>query len=323
MSCTSQWRLTWTVAITATAIAALPARASAHCFVGARFLPATLNTDDPCVADEMSLPTIAWSRTADVPAASEVDISAELAKRITESFGIVIGETWSQIRQPGGPTLAGFNNLETAFQYQLIKDGPHELAAMAGLILEWGGTGATNSGLADSFSTLSPTVYVGKGFGELPDSLNWARPFAATFEASYNVPTRSYDPVAAAFIPQTVSYSGSLQYSLPYLHANVVDLGLPDFFNHLIPIVEANFQTPVANNRGTSFVTTGFIDPGVILVGPDFQIGVEALIPINPESGSGVGVLGQLHLYLDDMFPTTLGRPLIGGGTQPAKPAGG
>ena len=32
--------------------------AFAHCFVGARFFPATLATDDPCVADEMSLPTV-------------------------------------------------------------------------------------------------------------------------------------------------------------------------------------------------------------------------------------------------------------------------
>jgi hypothetical protein len=34
----------------------------AHCFVGPRFLPATLATDDPCVADQISLPTVAWSR---------------------------------------------------------------------------------------------------------------------------------------------------------------------------------------------------------------------------------------------------------------------
>jgi hypothetical protein len=58
-----------------------------------------------------------------------------------------------------------------------------------------------------------------------------------------------------------VSYSASLQYSLPYLHANVIDLGLPDFFSHLIPIVEVSFVTPVANNFGNSFVTTGFIGP--------------------------------------------------------------
>jgi hypothetical protein len=32
--------------------------ASAHCIVGNRFFPATLNVDDPCVADELSMPTI-------------------------------------------------------------------------------------------------------------------------------------------------------------------------------------------------------------------------------------------------------------------------
>jgi hypothetical protein len=107
---------------------------------------------------------------------------------------------------------------------------------------------------------------------------------------------------------------------MPYLHQNVVDLGLPDFINHLIPIVEANFQTPVANNLGNSYVTTGFINPGVIWVGSYFQVGIEAIIPINRQSGSGVGVLGQVHLYLDDIFPTTFGQPLIGGRTLPAKP---
>ena len=47
--------------------------------------------------------------------------------------------------------------------------------------------------------------------------------------------------------PRFLTYSGSLQFSMPYLKSNVVDLGLPDFINHLIPIVEARFQTPVAN----------------------------------------------------------------------------
>jgi hypothetical protein len=35
-----------------------------------------------------------------------------------------------------------------------------------------------------------------------------------------------------------------------------------------------------------------------------------SLFPVNRASGTGVGFLGQLHLYLDDMFPTTIGRPL-------------
>jgi hypothetical protein len=111
--------------------AALPfTDAFAHCFVGARFFPATLATDDPCVADELSLPTVSWSRTADTPPATEWDVSGELSKRITADFGISIGETWTQIRGPGGPTMAGFDNLETTAQYQLLKDNSHELAML-------------------------------------------------------------------------------------------------------------------------------------------------------------------------------------------------
>src|ERR1700732_2856887 len=152
--------------------------AFAHCFVGARFFPATLATDDPCVADEMSLPTVSWSRTADVPPATAWEVSVDLAKRITEDFGIVIGDRWSQIHGPGGPIMAGFGNLETTAQYQLLKDNSHELAMLLGLIVDWGGTGASNSGIATAFSVLTPTYYFGKGFGDLPDSAGWLRAFA-------------------------------------------------------------------------------------------------------------------------------------------------
>jgi hypothetical protein len=112
--------------------------ASAHCFVGARFFPATLATDDPCVADEMSLPTVSWSKTGDMPSGIEWDVSGEISKRITEDFGVSIGETWTQIRVPGSPTMAGFADLETTFQYQLLKDNSHELVMLLGLIVDWG-----------------------------------------------------------------------------------------------------------------------------------------------------------------------------------------
>jgi hypothetical protein len=83
--------------------------------------------------------------------------------------------------------------------------------------------------------------------------------------------------------------------------------------------VEADMQTPVANNYGNSFVTTGTINPGVIWVGSYFQVGLETPIPVNGQSGHGIGVLGQLHLYLDDMFPQTIGQPLIGKSAAPQK----
>ena len=94
----------------------------------------------------------------------------ELSKRITEDFGVSIGDAWTQIRQPGSPTMAGFGDLETTFQYQLLKDGSHELAMLLGLIVDWGGTGAINSGIGTSYSVLTPTFYFGKGFGDLPDT---------------------------------------------------------------------------------------------------------------------------------------------------------
>jgi hypothetical protein len=301
--------------------------ALAHCFVGARFLPATLATDDPCVADEMSLPTIAAFKNGDDPSARELDLSVDFAKRITENFGITVGETWTHLAPPGGPHASGFQNLETAFQYQLLKNAPHELALLAGLVVEWGGTGAAQVG-AERFSRIAPTFYFGKGFGDLPDSAGWVRAFALTGQVGYSIPssasTTSVDPDSGAIVvtpnPQLLVYGGSLQYSMPYLKSNVVDLGLPDFVNHLIPIVEAQLQTPVANNFGQPWVTTGTVNPGVIWIGDYFQVGVEAIVPINRASGTGVGVLAQLHLYLDDMFPTTIGKPLFGTAPPPQKP---
>jgi hypothetical protein len=199
-----------------------------------------------------------------------------------------------------------------------MKDASHEFAMLVGLGVEWGGTGNTGAGLATSYSVLTPSFNFGQGFGQLPDTIGWARPLAFTGQVGYQVPTTSFDVGQGTFIPQVLVYGGSLQYSMPYLKSEVKDLGLPDLINHLIPIVEAQFATPVANNLGNSFVTTGTINPGVIWVGSYFQVGLEAVIPVNRDSGTGVGFLGQFHLYLDDIFPKSYGQPLIGGtSTQP------
>jgi len=292
--------------------------AFAHCVVGNRFFPATLNVDDPCVADELSLPTISSFKTGDNPAANELDISGEFSKTITEDFGVSVGSTWTQLRTPGSPTATGFKNLETAFQYQLLKDPTHEFAMMASLGIEWGGTGASSVG-ADPFTTYTPTLDVGKGFGDLPTEAGWLRAFAVTGSLGYAIPgsasTTSVDPdtgdVTVTQNPRVLQWGGSLQYSMPYLKSAVVDLGLPDFANQLIPIVEAQFSTPVANTADSGAKTTGTVNPGIIYVGDTYQVGVEAIVPINRDSGGNIGVIGQLHLYLDDMFPKTLGRPLI------------
>ena len=313
------YRFLLRVAALAVLVASTPVSdALAHCFVGGRFLPATLAVDDPCVADELSLPTISIFKNGDDPSARQLDISTEFSKRITDTFGVSVGSTWTHLRPPGGLSASGFQNFETTFKYQFLTYAPAELVMSAGVTVEWGNTGAASVG-AETFSTITPQIYLGKGFGDLPEGAGWLRAFAVTAQVGYAIPTNSsgitIDPdtgiADVELHPQFLKYGGSLQYSMPYLKSSVIDLGLPDFINHLIPIVEAQFQTPVANNFNTGIGTTGTVNPGVIWVGDYFQVGIEAMIPINRASGTGVGAIAQLHIYLDDLFPNTIGKPLF------------
>ena len=241
--------------------------ANAHCIIGNRFFPATLIVDDPCVNDELSIPTIAAFKNGDVPSADELDISGEYSKTITENFGVSLGETWVHLNEPGSGTHAGFDNLETSFKYQFVSDASGELAMSASLDLDWGGTGSSSIG-AESFTTLTPTLFVGKGFGFLPDSMKYFKPFAVTAQLGYSIPTESSTAEIDADTgllttspnPRFFNWGGSLQYSLPYLKSSVQDLGLPAFVNRLVPLVEWNLSTQVSDLDGGES-TTGTIKP--------------------------------------------------------------
>ena len=43
------------------------------------------------------------------------------------------------------------------------------------------------------------------------------------------------------------------------------------------------------------------------------ELGLEAVIPINERTGKNVGFRAQIHFFLDDIFPNTVGRPFFGG----------
>ena len=325
----------WRAGLPGLAIALVPlTQSAAHEIVGNRFFPATLGIDDPGVNDELSIPTIAAFKTGDDPSFRQRDISGEFSKRITEAFAVSFGTTYSFLSPPGGPTgmgANGFQNLETTFKYRVFKNPEHEFVMSVGLSVEWGGTGAKSVG-ADPFNTYTPTIYFGKGLGDLPDTVSWLRPVAITGQVGYAIPGRNFttsvgiDPdtgeltADTEFHPRVLNWGGTIQYSMPYLKSSVVDLGLPEFINHLIPLVEVNLQTPVANTLTSGTATTGTINPGVIWVGNKFQVAVEALIPINRQSGTNVGFIAQLHLYLDDIDPRGIGKPIFGGAVQPASP---
>ena len=101
--------------------------------------------------------------------------------------------------------------------------------------------------------------------------------------------------------PKVVNWGFTLQYSLQYLQSYVRDVGLPAPFNRMIPLVEFAMQTPVEGPQ--SGRTTGTINPGLIWFGRYIQLGLEMQIPVNRQSGKNVGVLGQIHFFLDDIAP--------------------
>ncbi len=293
-----------------------------HGFAGARFFPATLSTDDPFVADELSLPTVSTIRTSDDGGTRESDISVDIAKRITPEFGIEIGEALTVLNPHHGPATNGFGNLELSGKYQFLKNDAHEAIVSVGLGVEIGGTGSSSIG-SDSFSTWSPSISFGKGFGDFPDALRFLKPIALTGVASVAIPTSASTrsitvneqtderDIEVERHPDVLEWGFALEYSVIYLQSQVQDMHLPPPIDRLIPLVEFALETPL--NRGAGGPTTGTISPGVIWAGKYFQVGVEAVIPINEHTADNVGVIAQLHFFLDDLFPHTIGRPLFGG----------
>jgi hypothetical protein len=291
---------------------------SAHGFAGARFFPATLVVDDPFVADELSLPTVSYFKnpaSGDSPATGETDISAEFSKVIFPHFGISVSDTLIHLSPQGGASQTGFGNLEVGGKYEFFVSAPHETILSFGLDVEIGKTGASSVG-ADPFSTFAPAFFFGKGFGDLPDSLAFLKPFAITGLLGVTFPTRAGtvtvtdEGTTTEQNPNVLQWGIVLEYSIPYLQSYVKDIGLPAPFDRMFPVVELNFQSPFNRNGGQ---TTGTVNPGLIWSGQYFQVGVEAMIPINSQTGHNVGVIGQLHFYLDDLFPTVFGKPIFGG----------
>ena len=101
----SSFRFTTGAAAAALAIAIIgtampPKHAAAHGFAGQRFFPATILTDDPFVADEVSLPTVTRPPTG-LDRSQELDLDVDLAKRITPDIGFTIGQGWTHLQAKG------------------------------------------------------------------------------------------------------------------------------------------------------------------------------------------------------------------------------
>lgn len=326
--------MTRTTLAAAAALSALlggPA-AHAHAVAGARTFPVTLTIDDPGVADEASIPTFSVQRQPDDPDSGrgwQYNLAAEFDKRITEHLGVGVNGGYTVRTAQFGKTQTGFQNLNVSLKYQAWVNAPHEAILSLGVIREIARTGTAHTG-ADQFGSTTPTAYFGKGFGDLP--IPALRPFAITGTVGYTVADKKLKALGGGPSDGGANGAGgvtgiaaqqfntgyanrwvgglSLQYSLPYLASQVRDLGLPEFVNRLTPLVEVAYSSPASSpsNLGTQVV----VAPGVIYGADSFQVGLEALIPANRASGRFVGVVTQLHLFFDDLFPNSLGKPLFG-----------
>ena len=296
--------------------------AGAHGLAGKRFFPSTLATEDPFVSDELTLPYILHIKrpaSGDEPATRETEISGEISKRITRFFGFSLEGELVHLDPDHAASKTGFGNLEIGLKWQAFTSAEHEALVSLGLGWEVGGTGRKATE-AESFDVVTPSVFFGKGFGDLPDSLWILKPLALTGSAGVAIPTRSRTRTVTVEggeveeeierHPHLLQWGFALEYSLPYLTSFVRDVGLPSFFRRLIPLVEVELQTPL--DRGQGGRTTGTVNPGIIWAGRFFQVGVEAVVPINERTGKNVGVRAMLHFFLDDLFPTSFGRPLFG-----------
>jgi hypothetical protein len=305
--------------------------ASAHGLIGQRFFPATLTIDDPFVADELSLPTVLHIRNRgsdDGPPALQTDLSGELSKRLSPNLGLSLGGSYTFLDPIPGESTSGFDNMEVSLKYVFWQNPEHELLVSAGVSWDVGGTGSKKIG-AESFDTVTPQLFFGKGFGDLTGALDWVRPAALTGAFGLDIPTRRFNTtysldddgnveITRELNAKTFNWGFSVQYNLQYLQSFVQDVGLPQPFNRMIPIVEFAMQTPIEGPHAGR--TTGTINPGIIWFGRYFQLGLEAVIPVNTMSGKNVGVLAQIHFYLDDIAPKIFTWTPFNGVLGPTQP---
>jgi hypothetical protein len=285
---------------------ATPQLADAHAIAGDRTFPVTLTLDDPGVADELTLPQIVTQSGAGP--SNVTQYQWEFDKRITDTTALIYNHGYDINTASGSKRATGFENPVITGKWQAYVNAPHEFILSLGVQRELPPDLHTLTVQGDAHGGTSPTLYFGKGFGDLP--VQWLRPFAITGEVIYTIPDV---PINGAQTnngsPRTLFGGLSLQYSLPYLQANVRDHGWSEFVNRLVPLVEFNYKTVTSLAPGNP--TTLQASFGAIYLADSYQIGLEAIAPLNNAAGQRFGAVFQVHFFLDDILPHSLGKPIF------------
>lgn len=291
--------------------------ASGHGIAGNRLFPGTLSFDDPAVEDEFAATPSGINHPAtDGTAVTDYGLSWAFMRRLVPELAVAVDggliyRNWANLQR------GGFDSTSLSLKSLLYRSDPHEILLSAELSWGIGGSGTPAVG-GGGPNTISPTIVFGKGFGDLPETLGWLRPFAITGAIAAELPTVSQstapglNDTTAALVPITVEnlntlhWGFSVQYSTYYLTSRFT--GGPakeEPLNQFLPLVEFAFDTPSGQK------TAANMSPGLAYVADKWQVAAEIIVPLNTEAGHGVGVRTQLLLFLDDLVPSLFGKPLF------------
>jgi hypothetical protein len=292
--------------------------AHAHGIAGNRLFPGTLSFDDPAVMDELVLNGTSLKHP---PAAGDdvVDntFSWEFSRLLTPTLSLNVSNGFIH-RNWGSMSRSGFDETSLMLKTLLWQNDLHEVMISAGFAGSIGAFGAQGVG-ANQFSTVGPSLFFGKGFGDAPAALAWLRPFAVSGVLSAEVPTARTsmtldNSIAGQLVPEPFSTSPvlhwglSIQYSTFYLTPRFTPGRLPsqEPLYQFIPLVEFAIDSPI----GKPSVAT--MNPELVYVADKYQIGAEAILPLNGAAGHTTGVRAQLLLFTDELIPSLFGKPVFG-----------
>lgn len=273
-----------------------------HGSAGRRIFPATIAILDPAVNDELNLSVFRTQSPAEKGGSIwKTNPRMAYAKRITPHFQLSLIGSYLHTHPPGTRPKNGFEDWIVGAKYEAYVNPHCETIFSLGVEFALGGTG---SHLVDAVpnTTVSPQILFGQGFGALPNSVKYLKPFVMTGILQPNINTANGRVTS-------VSYGIVIEYSLSYLDAFINNHRQQANLNDIVPLIE--FPMNTCTQGKCSRQTIGTINPGVLIVRKYMQLGLEALVPINSHTGSKVGGVVQVHFYLDDIFPNSIGKPLF------------
>jgi hypothetical protein len=273
--------------------------AHAHGVVGQRTFIEPFITEDVNPKNEFVIARPQWDHGSD---ARSLSLGFGLEKKLADTVSITLDSEWDSVspRAPDEPQVTGFNNLGITLKDAFYINPEHE-GILSAALEATAPVGKAAVGAEQDWS-FKPFVLCGKGFGDLPRSLQYLRPLAVQCDAGFEI---SIDHARTT----TLAYNMAWQYSIPYLQSFVTDLGLGWPLNDLIAVAEFNFEHAVhGEDSGQSRY---FTTPGIVYMDRYVEIGVAGRFPLTSQAQQEInwGVIGIVDFFIDDIFPITRWQP--------------